>query len=411
MAAIPSIRPTIEAVRDDAGAAGDAAWAAARAAAWDAARAAAWDAARAAAWDAARAAAWDAARAAAWDAARAAAWDAARAAVWAAAAAGAKLAPVKTELQRSAVALIERMCALSDAEDRPMTERDVTRIELPGGWYFEIDEGKAWLYAPSGRYKSGSWLVDQARAFAAALTPSAPPSMEAVERAVEEALPKGPQSWLGRTSREQTKADLLALIRALPGTGVSTPFWKDGKRTSDNKCCSAVEPCFYQQVYPDGLCNACTKTAALRSATPTRGQAGGGENTFPTRLRYRNHAGETAVRTLGFTGKMVFEKNEWHPIETWLLEAFDLDRPEQKEPRLFAFSGFLLAAMENARPTPAPAPGVPAVFRCTPVGKGLVRYFTQAELDEGSAGPDPENWLKIEPLYAQPVAPAPGVPG
>ena len=45
-------------------AAGDAAWAAARAAAWDAARDAAWAAARAAAWDAAWYAAWDAARAA-----------------------------------------------------------------------------------------------------------------------------------------------------------------------------------------------------------------------------------------------------------------------------------------------------------------------------------------------------------
>ena len=62
---VPSIRPTIDAVREDA----RAAWAAA----WDAAR----DAARAAARDAARDAAWAVARDAARDVARDVAWDAA----------------------------------------------------------------------------------------------------------------------------------------------------------------------------------------------------------------------------------------------------------------------------------------------------------------------------------------------
>jgi hypothetical protein len=141
-AQVPSIRPTIEAVRDDANAAWDAAgaaawdaagdaaraaagaaaWAAAGAAAWDAAgaasRAAAGDAARAAAWDAA----WDAARAAARAAAGAAAWAAAGDAAWAAAgdaagaAARAALAKTKSELQQSAVNLVERMCALTEAD-------------------------------------------------------------------------------------------------------------------------------------------------------------------------------------------------------------------------------------------------------------------------------------------------------
>jgi hypothetical protein len=113
MAQVPSIRGPLEAVRTDAAAAWDAAWAAARAAAWAAARAAAWDAAGAAAGaaagDAAGAAAWDAAGAAAWAAARAAAWAAARAA--ARAAAGAALAPTKEKLQASALELIERMIA------------------------------------------------------------------------------------------------------------------------------------------------------------------------------------------------------------------------------------------------------------------------------------------------------------
>jgi hypothetical protein len=104
-AAVPSLKPTLDAIRKDAAAA----WAAAGAAARDAARDAAWDAARDAAWDAARDAAWDAAGAAARAAAGDAAWDAARDA------AGAALAPTVTAVQDSAVDLVKRMCALTDA--------------------------------------------------------------------------------------------------------------------------------------------------------------------------------------------------------------------------------------------------------------------------------------------------------
>ncbi|QEE24560.1 hypothetical protein CS053_08620 [Rhodanobacter glycinis] len=103
----PSIKPAIEAARRDAAAAWAAARAAARAAAEDAAEAAARAAAGDAAGDAAGAAAWAAARAAARDAARAAAWAAAGDA--AGAAAKAKLAPIVTELQASALQLVERM--------------------------------------------------------------------------------------------------------------------------------------------------------------------------------------------------------------------------------------------------------------------------------------------------------------
>ena len=111
-----------DAVRD---AAGDVAWTSVRDAIWAAAWDVAWDAVGAAAWDVA----WDAARAAAWDAARAAAGDAAaeakeqggnyRAQYDAAyEAARAKLdseplrerfEPVKVELQRSALELLDRM--------------------------------------------------------------------------------------------------------------------------------------------------------------------------------------------------------------------------------------------------------------------------------------------------------------
>ena len=102
MAQYPSLHASLEAVRKDAAAARNAA----RNAAWAAARNAAW----AAAWDAAGAAARNAAWAAAWDAARNAAWAAAGAA--AGNAAWDVLKPTKTELQRSAGELIERMCAV-----------------------------------------------------------------------------------------------------------------------------------------------------------------------------------------------------------------------------------------------------------------------------------------------------------
>jgi hypothetical protein len=118
----PGLMPTLEAVCMDSAAAGDAAWAAARAAAGDAAWAAARAAAGAAARAAARAAAGDAARAAAraaagdaaWAAARAAAGDAAWAAARAAAgdAAWAALADTKRGLQQSAKALVIRMIEL-----------------------------------------------------------------------------------------------------------------------------------------------------------------------------------------------------------------------------------------------------------------------------------------------------------
>ena len=103
MARVPSIRGPLEAARKNASAARAAAGYAAGAAAWAAAGYAAGAAARAAAGAAAWAAAWDAA----WAAARAAAGAAAGAA------AKAKLAPTKTLLQKSAVELVKRMCAVS----------------------------------------------------------------------------------------------------------------------------------------------------------------------------------------------------------------------------------------------------------------------------------------------------------
>jgi hypothetical protein len=99
---VASIRPTIEAVRDSADAAGDAAWAAAKAAA----KAAAWAADWVATGDAgatAKAAAW----AAAWAAAKAAAWVAIGDAAWLAAKDALKATEV--ELQQSALILVDRM--------------------------------------------------------------------------------------------------------------------------------------------------------------------------------------------------------------------------------------------------------------------------------------------------------------
>jgi hypothetical protein len=132
-AKIPSIMGPLNAARGAA----EKKWDAAKAAAWDAAGDAAWDAARdaagAATWAAtggaakaaARATAWDAAKAAAkaaWDAAVATAWDAAVATAWDAAGGAARatawdaLRPTTDTLQKSALDLVERMCALTEAD-------------------------------------------------------------------------------------------------------------------------------------------------------------------------------------------------------------------------------------------------------------------------------------------------------
>lgn len=99
-AKMPGLMPTLKAVRKDA----------ARAVARATARVAA-DAALDAAWDASRAVAWGVAF---WTGPRVVAWGVALAAVWAAATK--KLAATKTELQASAVQLVERMCALTEED-------------------------------------------------------------------------------------------------------------------------------------------------------------------------------------------------------------------------------------------------------------------------------------------------------
>jgi hypothetical protein len=103
---MPSIAAPLEAIRDDASAAESAAESAARSAAWSAAESAAESAAR----SAARSAAWSAARSAAWSAARSAARSAAESAAESA------LNDTRTELQASALDLVKRMCALTDAD-------------------------------------------------------------------------------------------------------------------------------------------------------------------------------------------------------------------------------------------------------------------------------------------------------
>ncbi len=101
-----TLQPAITAAHESALAAWNAAWNAAENAAWNAARNAAWNAARNAAENAAWNAAENAARNAAWNAAWNAAENAARNAAENA------LAPTVTDLQASAVALVERMCAV-----------------------------------------------------------------------------------------------------------------------------------------------------------------------------------------------------------------------------------------------------------------------------------------------------------
>jgi hypothetical protein len=106
----PSLLPALEAVRGDAQAARSAARSAAWSAAWSAARSAAWSAAESAARSAARSAAWSAAWSAARSAAESAAWSAAESAAESA------LEQTRKELQASAVDLLNRMIAVTEAQ-------------------------------------------------------------------------------------------------------------------------------------------------------------------------------------------------------------------------------------------------------------------------------------------------------
>ena len=42
-------------------------------------------------------------------------------------------------------------------------------------------------------------------------------------------------------------------------------WWKDGKRTNDNPCCSASEPCGHQKVDPYSICATCQEARALKT--------------------------------------------------------------------------------------------------------------------------------------------------
>src|SRR5207253_997262 len=46
-------------------------------------------------------------------------------------------------------------------------------------------------------------------------------------------------------------------------------------------------------------------------------------------ILYRNHRGETSVRRILPIG-IRFSSSEWHPIEQWLLDAYDLDKQAER---------------------------------------------------------------------------------
>ena len=56
------------------------------------------------------------------------------------------------------------------------------------------------------------------------------------------------------------------------------------------------------------------------------------ENRMEIYVTYKNWRGETSVRRI-LPQRIIFESNQWHREEQWLLEAFDLDK---KEIRSFA---------------------------------------------------------------------------
>ncbi len=66
--------------------------------------------------------------------------------------------------------------------------------------------------------------------------------------------------------------DAARAVAALSAHGQgAAPFWRNGKRTSDNGCCSSVEPCSHQRQTPNTLCETCALAAQVRPTAWMRG--------------------------------------------------------------------------------------------------------------------------------------------
>jgi len=47
------------------------------------------------------------------------------------------------------------------------------------------------------------------------------------------------------------------------------------------------------------------------------------------KILYTNYRGETAIRKI-IPDKIWFGKTDWHPVNQWLLNAFDLDKNAER---------------------------------------------------------------------------------
>ncbi len=47
------------------------------------------------------------------------------------------------------------------------------------------------------------------------------------------------------------------------------------------------------------------------------------------KIRYTNYRGETAVRRI-VPIQIRFAASEWHPVEQWLIDAYDIDRQVER---------------------------------------------------------------------------------
>lgn len=89
-------------------------------------------------------------------------------------------------------------------------------------------------------------------------------------------------------------------------------------------------------------------------------------------ILYRNHRGEIAIRRI-LPIEITFTSTEWHPIEQWLLKAYDLDREAE---RRFALQSIQAWSVNNIQSGIRVGVGITVLDRSGRVllGKRLTSY-------------------------------------
>ncbi len=77
-------------------------------------------------------------------------------------------------------------------------------------------------------------------------------------------------SWDEASPPDEPQTDVTVVALSAHGQGAAS-FWRDGKRTSDNGCCSSVEPCSHQRQSPNTLCETCALAVQVMPTAWMRG--------------------------------------------------------------------------------------------------------------------------------------------